>query len=125
MQVLLIFTLLIAILAVVFAVQNVVTVPLQFLVWKYESPLAVLLMLSVLLGVLISTLFSLPALTRSKLEIRNQRKKLAELESGLNESKSQLVNAQLKVTELEKALSDTKNPPVVNVAEAPNTAKME
>jgi len=125
MQVLLIFTLIIAILAVFFAVQNSVSVPVQFLLWKYESPLAVLLMLSVLLGVLISTLFSLPALTRSKLEIRNQRKKMAELESGLNDSKSQLVNAQLKVTELEKALAETKNPPVANVAEDPNAAKLE
>jgi putative membrane protein len=90
-------------------VQNAASVPVQFLIWKYQAPLALTMLLSVLLGVLISLLFSLPSMTRSKLTIRNQRKKIGELESGLNETKARLADAQVKTADLEKALLEAKN----------------
>lgn len=113
MQILLIFSLIIALIAVLFAVQNAAPVPVQFLFWKYQGPLALSLLLSVLLGVLISALFSIPTVTRSKLTIRNQRKKISELENGLAETKARLVDAQLKASELEKALGEGKAPATV------------
>jgi len=111
MQIFLIFSLIVAIVAVLFAVQNATPVPVQFLFWKYQGPLALSLLLSVLLGVLISMLFSLPSLTRSKMTIRNQRKKIGELETGLNDAKVKLADAQTKTADLEKALQEAKNPP--------------
>ena len=111
MQILLIFSLIVAIVAVLFAVQNAAPVPVQFLFWKYQGPLALSLLLSVLLGVLISMLFSLPSLTRSKMTIRNQRKKISELETGLNDAKVKLADAQSKTADLEKALQEVNNPP--------------
>lgn len=125
MQVLLIFSLIVAVVAVLFAVQNADPTPVRFLFWKYDSPLAVTLLLAVLLGVLMSILFSLPSMTRSKLMIRNQRKKMTELENGLNDTKSQLVNSQLKVTELENALAEAKKPPAAEVEADSNSAKLE
>lgn len=109
MQILLIFSLIVAVIAVLFAVQNAAPIPVQFLFWKYESPLALSLLLSVLLGVLISMLFSIPSMTRSRLTIRSQRKKITELESGLNDARTKLADAQIKTAEMEKALEDVKN----------------
>lgn len=125
MQILLIFSLIIAVIAVLFAVQNAASVPVQFLMWKYQAPLALTMLLSVLLGVLISLLFSLPSMTRSKLTIRNQRKKIGELESGLNEAKARLADAQVKTTDLEKALLDAKNPPAAKTTDVPTPVKSE
>jgi uncharacterized integral membrane protein len=122
MQILLVFSLIIAVIAVLFAVQNAASVPVQFLMWKYQAPLALTMLLSVLLGVLISLLFSLPSMTRSKLTIRNQRKKIGELESGLNDAKARLADAQIKSAELEKELTAAKLPPVGKTAQESGAA---
>lgn len=125
MQILLIFSLIIAVIAVLFAVQNAASVPVQFLIWKYQAPLALTMLLSVLLGVLISLLFSLPSMTRSKLTIRNQRKKIGELESGLNETKAHLADAQVKTADLEKALLEAKNPSSVKTTDVQTPVNSE
>lgn len=112
MQILLIVSLIFALIAVMFAVQNAATVPVQFLLWKYHAPLALSLLLSVLLGVLISVLFSLPSLTRAKLTIRNLRKKVGELETSLNDAKVKLADSLQKSADLEKKLAEKDLPPV-------------
>lgn len=122
MQILLVFSLIIAVIAVLFAVQNAASVPVQFLMWKYQAPLALTMLLSVLLGVLISLLFSLPSMTRSKLTIRNQRKKIGELESGLNDAKARLADAQIKSAGLEKELAAAKLPPEAKPAQESGSA---
>jgi lipopolysaccharide assembly protein A len=113
MQIFLIVSLIIAVIAVLFAVQNAAPVGVQFLFWKYQAPLALSLLLSVLLGVLISLLFSIPSMTRSRLTIRNQRKKISELESGLNDTKLKLAEAQTQTAELEKKLTEVKDAPPI------------
>jgi uncharacterized integral membrane protein len=125
MQILLIFSLIVAVIAVLFAVQNAAPIPVQFLFWKYESPLALSLLLSVLLGVLISMLFSIPSMTRSRLTIRSQRKKIAELESGLTDAKAKLVDAQIKSAELEKTLAEMNKPPAATPQAGPEAEKIE
>jgi uncharacterized integral membrane protein len=113
MQVLLIFSLLLAIVAVFFAVQNADPTPVKFLFWKYESPLAVSLLISVLLGAIMSLLVSIPSLARLKLSLRNQRKRNTELEKNLNETNIKLAEVQIKAAELEKSLAAVNEQPPV------------
>ena len=56
MQSFLIVALGLAILTVVFALQNTVPVVVSFLIWKFEGSLAMVLMLTFALGVLVSSL---------------------------------------------------------------------
>lgn len=122
MQIFLVLSLLIAILAVVFAVQNADTTSIQFLAWETEVPLAVVLLVSVLIGVLISILASSPSFVRSRLTIRNQKKRMSELETNLNDSKIKLAEAQQKALDLEKQVMELKTGvPVTPVEETPKT----
>jgi uncharacterized integral membrane protein len=101
MQILLIFSLVIAIVAVGFAVQNSEITTIQFLFWTWEIPLAFALLLSMLLGAVISILASLPSFTRSKLALRKQRKQQAGTDAGLKEQQDKLAEAQRKLAEMD------------------------
>jgi putative membrane protein len=85
MQLFLIVALGLAILAVIFALQNAIPVGVTFLVWKFEGSLALVLMLTFALGVLVSLLVSIPAILKRRSAISNQ-KKIEELENRLRES---------------------------------------
>jgi putative membrane protein len=86
MQLFLIVALGLAILAVIFALQNAIPVGVTFLVWKFEGSLALVLMLTFALGVLVSLLVSIPAILKRRSAISNQKKKMEELENRLRES---------------------------------------
>jgi uncharacterized integral membrane protein len=111
MQILLIFSLLIAIIAVIFAVQNTTTITVNFLFWTFQSSLALVLLIALSVGALISILASTPSLLRDKWTIRSHRKKVVELESVLDDHKTKLDAAQKKLQEQELAqASDVKLP---------------
>jgi uncharacterized integral membrane protein len=109
MQIFLFFSLFIAILAVVFAVQNTGPVDVYFLIWKSHGPLALVLLIALAAGVLISFFASMPSLVRYQLNLRTHRKKASEMESNISVYKSQLEEAQKKLFEHEQArLSEEK-----------------
>lgn len=108
MQIFLIFSLILAIIAVLFAVFNAQPVTVNFLFGKYEVPLAAGLLLAMLLGAIVSLLFSTPSRVKSQLANRNYRKKVGELEASLSDQKAQLAAAQQKIQELEKGPVDAK-----------------
>jgi uncharacterized integral membrane protein len=119
MQIMLIFSLIVAIIAVIFAVQNADTTNIQFLFWEKEVPIAAALLAAVLLGVLMSVLASSPSSIRRKLTIRNQRKQIAELETSLANQNLKLAEANQKATDLENQFSDkAAEKPVEKTAEA-------
>lgn len=99
MQILVFFSLLIAILAVGFAVQNADTTTVQFLVWKFQTPLAVALLVAMALGALISLFASSPSMIRSQNTIRKQKKQVSELEASLTSEKTKLAEAEKKITD--------------------------
>jgi len=101
MQFLVIFSLVIAIIAVIFAVQNNGTTTLQFLVWKQEIPLAVGLVLAAFLGAMISLFASMPAIFREKMAVRKLRKQVADIETSLQNEQSRLEEAKQKLTEMD------------------------
>ena len=90
MQISLIFALLIAALAVVFALQNGTPTTVTFLAWTFHGSLALILLIALGVGVLISLLVFLPAWVRDKWTITAQKKKLTELQTRLSPEKGKL-----------------------------------
>jgi uncharacterized integral membrane protein len=99
MQIFLFFALFISVLAVIFAVQNNTDATVTFAVWKFEESLALILLVAVAAGALISFLFSLPSNIKTRWTIRQQRKKMNEIETQLTSLRSQLEAIQLKESE--------------------------
>ena len=66
MQLLLIFGIVFAIAAVLFALQNNALVTVTIALWHFESTLAVVLLLAIGLGVLIAGLVSTPTVLRGQ-----------------------------------------------------------
>lgn len=85
MQLLLIVALGLAILTVIFALQNPIPVGVTFLIWRFEGSLALVLISTFALGVIVSLLISIPAIVKRRSIISNQTKKITELENSSRE----------------------------------------
>jgi uncharacterized integral membrane protein len=109
---LLILALLIAILAVVFAVQNPAMVAVTFLAWDVEQSLALVLIFTLVLGIVIGLLGMLPGLIRSRWRLTAQAKKLEATEKKLQEE-------ILKREEAERQLQTLQAPPAVEATRPP------
>jgi uncharacterized integral membrane protein len=107
MQVFLFFGLAIAALAVIFAAQNNQDVTISFLAWRGQGSLALVLLIALAVGAVISFLISLPANVKARWTIRNQRKKMSQLEADLEGQKQQAAELQKK---LEPPITDEKKP---------------
>jgi len=83
MQLQLIIAIIVAILAVVFALQNAVPITVSFLTWRFESSLALVLLIALALGILMSLLVSVPSVIKKIKLISSQKKKIQELENSL------------------------------------------
>jgi lipopolysaccharide assembly protein A len=115
MQIFVFLALIIAVIAVIFAVQNTLIVTVSFLMWKFNGSLALVLLLAIAVGALISFLASSPTLVRGKWSLRSHRKRAADLENSLNASnqrvaelESSLNTSTQRVTELESSLVEQK-----------------
>ncbi|MDP6776078.1 MAG: LapA family protein [Candidatus Latescibacteria bacterium] len=90
MQIYLIIALVVAILSVVFAVQNTAPVTVSLLGWKFESSLALVLLVTFALGVVTSLLVSIPAMVKRRRrkirELRESYAREAEGEAGVGKS---------------------------------------
>jgi putative membrane protein len=75
MNISLVFSLLVALVAVVFAVQNAQPVRVTVFSWYFESSLVVLLLLSFAAGVLAALLASIPGRVRKNSELREYRRR--------------------------------------------------
>lgn len=78
----LILSLLVSILAVIFAFQNPEPVDIEFLTLQsVPVPLALVVIVTLLVGVLVGTLFSVPNRFRARGRIKKLEKRIAELET--------------------------------------------
>lgn len=83
----LIFSLLIAIVAVVFALYNPAETQINIGPnYVLTSPLALVLIVTLLVGVLVGALFSVPGRIRSRSRVKKLEKRLAELETTPHET---------------------------------------
>jgi putative membrane protein len=71
----LVLGLIIAVVAVIFALQNTAAVTVSFFIWQFDQSLALVLLLAVALGVLIAVLTLLPTVIREKWQLSGRRKK--------------------------------------------------
>jgi len=83
MTLFLIGALAIATLAIVFALQNAVPIAVSFLFWRFRGSLAMVLLLTFVLGVVMGLLASMPAVIKRTWAIANQKKRIEELEEEL------------------------------------------
>ena len=81
MQIFLIVALLIAIVAVVFAVYNTALVTITFFAWHFQTSLAVALLAALGAGVLIAILFSVPGWIKNGMSSVSQKKKYSGIQS--------------------------------------------
>ncbi len=83
MQLMLVLGIVVAIGAVVFALQNLAPVTVTLALWTFEGSLALVLLVALGLGALIAGLLSSPAMIRGQWTIGRQRSRIAELERQL------------------------------------------
>lgn len=74
--------LVVALLIVIFALLNTQSVEISFGFWRFSLPLVLVLIVSVLLGVLITVLMSTVATLRLKSELKESRKKIDEIKQA-------------------------------------------
>ena len=98
------FALLIAMFAVVFALQNATTVTISFLVWKFDGSLALLLLLTLAIGFLVGWLATTPTIFRLRRERAGLKKEVVRLEEALAEERTrlQLIEEQMNTTDTDK-----------------------
>jgi uncharacterized integral membrane protein len=111
MRIRLIISLVIVLLAVLFAGQNTQPVTVTFLFWNSKSWLALVLLLALATGVVLGMLVSTPSWAKSLLSERSQRKKIDELETTLAAQKTKLATAEGKIQELETRAEQNTSPP--------------
>ena len=90
----LILALIFAILAVIFATQNPEVVRLSFYGFNVDGSLAVIILVSLGIGVIIGGLIVMPGSIRRGIELRNQLKKVGGLEKSLEEQKDKIAKAE-------------------------------
>lgn len=90
MQLAVLIALAVAIGAVAFALQNNVPVTVTFLVWRFDSALAMVLLIAVALGALIVALLSTPAVLRLQWSVARQRRQIATLEQANADLRAEL-----------------------------------
>ncbi len=104
----LILALVIAIIAVVFALQNTTTITISFIVWEVTGSLSLVLLVTLAIGVLIGLLFLSPSAIKSSLQASGQRKQLGALEKELADAKTQAQKMADEKAKLLKAAEDAK-----------------
>jgi uncharacterized integral membrane protein len=109
MQLLLILGIVFAIGAVTFALQNNIPVTVAFAVWRYDSSLAVVLLVALALGVLIAGLVSTPSVIKGQWAGARLRRQVASLED-------ERASLERRVRELESEMAQ-KTPAAVPAAE--------
>ncbi|MDD3655272.1 MAG: LapA family protein [Atribacterota bacterium] len=89
MQIFLLIAALIAVLAVIFALQNAVPITVSFLFWQVESSLALILIVAFIAGLITSFLFNILS------DIKRTRA-TASLEKQVEETKKEVITVQEK-----------------------------
>lgn len=110
MQFVIIFALIVSIFAVMFALQNPNIVSVHFIIWDFEQPLALFLLIAIAIGALIISILTVPGWIKNRQMKNKHRKEVAELEDNLSKYRSNLIDAQnsnkdlrQKILEIEEA----------------------
>lgn len=91
----LIIALLIALILVIFAVQNSVQIPVKLWFWEYKASLSLLIIISVILGVIVSFLFMIPGMF-------NRTRQLSQLKKKNKEQSGKIQDLNKRIEELQR-----------------------
>ena len=80
MPLVLIAAIVLAILTALFAIQNSTVITVSYLVWRFEASLALVLILTLGVGILIGYLATLPSSWRKSSQLRRTQRRQTELE---------------------------------------------
>jgi len=94
MQLLIISGIALALCGVVFAFQNNVPVTVTFLFLRFDSWLALVILVAALLGAMVIALVSLPSATRLRWQLRRQQKAMDQQQMRIAELERQVEAAQ-------------------------------
>jgi len=103
MQLILILGIIIAIAAVIFALQNNLPVVVAIALWRFEGSLALVLLVSLGVGALIAGLLSSPAVIRGQWTMGRLRKQVADLERQLAAQQQRIRELEAEVARLSPA----------------------
>jgi uncharacterized integral membrane protein len=98
--------LILALLVTVFAVQNNQQITISYLFWSIEGSLALVLMISLVLGIVIGVLLMAPGSVRSRLQIGGLQRSVRSLEE--DKSIAELEKASAAATSPDAAREDPK-----------------
>ena len=124
----LIVALIIAILAVIFALQNTMPITISFLAWKVtDSPLSLVLLITLAIGVVIGLLVLSPSAIKNSLAASGHRKRIGLLEKELDEHKARAAELQKpgsmispsRPIEMPKPVTPPSQPPEMSKPETP------
>ena len=101
MTVVVILGVIIAILAILFAFQNATIIAISLGAWKFEESLAIVLLITLGLGIIISLLLSIPTIIKRGWINSRQQKKIADLEEHVNYQRKEFTR-QLEQSKLLK-----------------------
>jgi diguanylate cyclase (GGDEF)-like protein len=114
MPFLVVLALAIALLAVLFALQNTAPVAISFFAWSAQEPLALVLLSTLAAGVIIGLLISVPSIIKRNLKLSHRRRELEELGWQFQEKDQEIAiyrqeteSMRLKQSELLTALAVT------------------
>ena len=99
---LLIIAIAVALLAVLFAVQNTQAVTVSLLAWDFTQPLALILLIVLAIGVIIGLLATSPGMVKRTFTISGQKKKIDTLEKDLTQQKAELAQTKQALEEKSK-----------------------
>lgn len=94
----LILALAIAIVAVIFALQNTAIVTVTFFSVSFEGSLALVILVAVAVGILIGALVMTPGSIKNRLANVRSRKKISSLEASLDEQRVRLAQSEKPVS---------------------------
>jgi uncharacterized integral membrane protein len=90
----LIIALVISAIAVVFALQNTMTVVISFLTWQITGSLSLVLLATLAIGILIGLLVLAPSMLSHAITASSQRKRILTLEKELSDKQSRIAELQ-------------------------------
>lgn len=90
----LIVALVIAVIAVIFALQNTMTVTISFLAWEVTGSLSLVLLITLAIGAVVGLLVLAPSAIKSSLAVSSNRKRIGALEHELDEQKARIADLE-------------------------------
>jgi len=96
--------LVIALFATIFALQNPNPTFIHLFNWNFQAPLALVLFITLGMGVIIGLLLLVPSLIKREMKIRQKNKHIKELDESLNEYQTEAEKSQKRTRYLEQNL---------------------